>query len=72
MANERKFAGGIEPGSLRGHRPLARSQTQSDADIIAEVAGLSADEFKAKYIKGPNAAQLMENYVAAKHRKGKT
>jgi hypothetical protein len=64
--------GGIEPGSLRGRAPAPKSQTQTDADIIAEVASLSANEFKAKYIKGPNAAKLMEEYVAAKNRRGKT
>jgi hypothetical protein len=71
MANERKFAGGIEPGSLRGRRPIPKSQTQSDDEIISEVARLSADEFKARYIKGPGAEKLMEEYMAAKNRKGK-
>jgi hypothetical protein len=58
----------LEPGSLRG-RPTIQSATESDSDILTEVANMNADEFKKKYIKGRDAAKNMAAYLKAKEGK---
>jgi hypothetical protein len=65
-----KVNGGLMPGQLGGHRPI-HIKVDADADILSEVARMTASEFTSKYIKGPNAQKNMEAYNAAKAAKGK-
>jgi hypothetical protein len=65
-----KFNGGLMPGQFGGGRPI-RTEADTGADILSEVARMTASEFRAKYIKGPDAQKNMEAYNAAKAAKGK-
>ena len=65
-----KFNGGLMPGQFASGRPI-RTEVDTGADILSEVARMTAAEFRAKYIKGPNAQKNMEAYNAAKAAKGK-
>jgi len=68
---KRKWQGGIEPGVLRGARVSnMKTERETDTELLAEVARMTADEFRARYIKGPNADTLMAEYLAAKSRQG--
>jgi hypothetical protein len=59
-----KINGGLMPGLLGGR--VTHTKADTDAGILSEVARMTASEFTAKYIKGPNAQKNMEAYNAAK------
>jgi hypothetical protein len=62
MSN-RKFTGGIEPGSLRGSRPDSFAYVPQDtsdvhSDTLKEVASLDAQAFKLWKKQGNNGERL--------------